>query len=104
MDFWDVKDLSKYLKIKSSTIYAWTAQGKIPHIKIHGLVRFKPEEIDTWLETFRSNPPPKSFQIPKARYTEDVDTITARAKREVLNNQNRRPSRKIVEKKSDDRT
>lgn len=102
MGFWNIKDLSKYLNIKTSTIYAWTAQGKIPHIKIHGLIRFKPEEIDAWLETFRSSPPPKPFKIPKAKYAGDIDSIIDRVRREVLNDQHRSPSRKITRKETDD--
>lgn len=102
MGFWNIKDLSKYLNIKTSTIYAWTAQGKIPHIKIHGLIRFKSEEIETWLESFRNKLPPEPFKMPTAnRYTEDIDSIIDRVKKEVLNGQNRRSSRKL-RKKSDD--
>ena len=35
-----IKDLSAWLNIKPSTLYLWTAQGKIPCQKIHGLIRF----------------------------------------------------------------
>ena len=49
-----VNTLSQRLQIKSSTLYAWANQGKIPCRKIHGLVRFDPTEIDRWLASFAS--------------------------------------------------
>jgi len=54
MLFLDVKGLSRYLNIKPSTLYAWVAQGRIPALKIHGLVRFRRQDIDQWVEGFRS--------------------------------------------------
>ena len=42
---WTVKDLSQRLQVKPSTLYAWTAQGKIPYLRIHGVVRSHKEEI-----------------------------------------------------------
>jgi excisionase family DNA binding protein len=47
--YWDIRQLSAYLNVKPSTLYAWVAQGKIPCRKIHRLVRFDPNEIDRWL-------------------------------------------------------
>ena len=51
--FLNVKDLSEYLKIKPSTLYSWAARGIIPHYKVYGLLRFKKEEIDLWIESFK---------------------------------------------------
>jgi excisionase family DNA binding protein len=47
-----IKDLSRQLNIKPSTLYLWAAQGKIPCQKIHGLIRFDPEAITMWLRSF----------------------------------------------------
>ncbi|MFQ5779960.1 MAG: helix-turn-helix domain-containing protein [Nitrospiria bacterium] len=55
MGLWNIQELSKHLGIKSKTLYAWTRQGKIPFVKIHGLVRFRPDEIETWLESFQKD-------------------------------------------------
>ena len=35
--YWDIRQLSAYLNVKPSTLYAWVAQGKIPCRKIHRL-------------------------------------------------------------------
>ncbi len=86
--FWDIKAVSRYLAIKPSTLYAWTAQGKIPHVKIHGLIRFQPAEIEAWVTTFqqkrenggRLHLSKTSFKIGKDH---DVDALIAKAKQEV---------------------
>lgn len=54
-EFLDIKELSHYLKIKISTLYAKVAKGEIPHYKIGRLVRFKKTEIDKWLESQNHN-------------------------------------------------
>ncbi len=43
------KQVSSMLEVKISTIYQWTHQRFIPHIKIGRFVRFKEDEIEKWL-------------------------------------------------------
>jgi len=47
-----IKELAEELSINPCTLYAWAAQGRIPCIKIHGLVRFRREDIARWIESF----------------------------------------------------
>lgn len=47
-DFWTIKDLSKYLKVKIKTLYSMLSN--IPHYRIGKLIRFKKTEIDEWLK------------------------------------------------------
>jgi excisionase family DNA binding protein len=78
-----VKTLSQQLQIKPSTLYAWSAQGKIPCRKIHGLIRFDQDEIDHWLASFF---PSQSIrlQIETCRMDHtDLDHLIASAKRAV---------------------
>jgi len=78
-----VRDLSKQLQVKVSTLYAWVAQGKIPSLKINGLVRFDPDAIDRWVK-LSSVIAPDHLPIPSAiRAPQDIDTVIARAKRAV---------------------
>ena len=78
-----IKDLAEQLRIKSGTLYAWAAQGKIPSRKIHGLVRFVPLEIDRWLASF-SPPQSTPLQIETSRPDHtDLDRLIASAKRAV---------------------
>jgi len=51
--FWDIEDLSNYMKVKIKTLYAMIPD--IPHYRIGKLIRFKKKEIDAWLESKREN-------------------------------------------------
>jgi excisionase family DNA binding protein len=77
-----IKDLSARLNIKPSTLYLWTAQGKIPSRKIHGLIRFDPEAITAWLNSFE---PRQIIAIPKISREShlDLNQLIEAAKREV---------------------
>ncbi len=82
--YFDIKALSAYLQIKVSTLYAWSAQSKIPSIKIHGVIRFRKEEIDAWVEGFR-NEKPKAIMLRFKDKGCDIDSLIAKAKRNVYN-------------------
>ena len=47
--FWSIQDLSLYLGIKASTLYAMVEERSIPHYRIGKLIRFKRSEIDLWM-------------------------------------------------------
>jgi excisionase family DNA binding protein len=51
--FFNVEELSQFLRVKKSTVYDWTHKGLIPFYKIHKLVRFRESEINEWLKTKR---------------------------------------------------
>jgi excisionase family DNA binding protein len=90
-----IKDLAEQLQIKSATLYSWTAQGKIPSRKIHGLIRFVPLEIDRWLASFS---PPQSvpLQIETRRADHaDLNRLIARAKEQAYNPAPRRNQTEI---------
>ena len=78
-----IKELSKQLQIKPSTLYAWVAQQKIPYRKIHGLVRFDPTEIDRWIASFVHPLPSPAPRIGHITTSRQVDQLIARAKRDV---------------------
>jgi excisionase family DNA binding protein len=42
--------VAEVLGVKLSTIYQWTHEGYIPHVKIGRLVRFDLRVIERWLE------------------------------------------------------
>jgi excisionase family DNA binding protein len=77
-----VKELSAWLNIKQSTLYLWVSQNKIPCCRIHGLVRFEPEDIRKWLNTFESA---TASRLPALRRddTRDLDHLIEAAKSEV---------------------
>jgi len=44
------QEVADLLGVKLSTIYQWTHQGFIPHVKLGKFVRFKESEIAKWIE------------------------------------------------------
>ena len=49
----NIEDLSLYLDTPVATIYTWTHQKKIPHVKIGRSLRFDLAEIDQWVNARR---------------------------------------------------
>ena len=45
----NVQEVAELIGVRPSTIYQWTSQGFIPHVKIGKLVRFKPDAIMKWV-------------------------------------------------------
>jgi len=44
------QEIADYLGVKQSTIYQWTHQGFIPHLKLGRFVRFRESQVRQWLE------------------------------------------------------
>lgn len=83
--FLSIKELSKYLTVKPSTLYAWSSRGIIPHYKVHGLLRFKKDEIDVWIASFRKEKPATPLPSLKRRDYSDVNLLIERAMKEAYN-------------------
>jgi len=47
------EELATGLRVARVTIYAWVRRGMIPHLKLEGVVRFDPQEVQAWLESKR---------------------------------------------------
>ncbi len=52
-ELFGIDELSQYLKVPKATIYSWTHQKRIPHMKLGRVLRFDRAEIDGWLGTLR---------------------------------------------------
>lgn len=78
-----VSELASHLHIKPSTLYAWAAQGRIPSLKIHGLLRFRQETINQWVASFEQAPSPRSSPPLRHSPCHELDPLIAAAKREV---------------------
>jgi excisionase family DNA binding protein len=50
-----VEEIADYLQVKPSTIYQWTHQGFIPHVKLGNRVRFRLSQVDRWIEKRENN-------------------------------------------------
>lgn len=78
-----IKELAEELKVTPSTLYAWVAQGKIPCVKLHRLVRFRREDIERWLASLKKPLGPLEPVRFEKSDVADIDVLIARAKREV---------------------
>ena len=79
-----IREVSQLLHIKPSTLYAWAGQGRLPCFKLHGLVRFRREDLDQWLESCRMPSAVKAAQLVQRRAV-DLSRVIARAKRGAYN-------------------
>ena len=50
MKLLNIHQLSEMLNVKPKTIYHWTHIGKIPYVKLGGLLRFDQADIERWLK------------------------------------------------------
>lgn len=48
-DLLTVAEVAALLKAKAKTIRQWVYQGKIPCIKINGLLRFSKTRLESWI-------------------------------------------------------
>jgi excisionase family DNA binding protein len=84
-----VKEVAARLQMGDKTIYAWASQGKIPSIKIHGVIRFHETEIEEWLQRchlpmgLSSIPATGSRRHKSLKARDNVDALIENAKREV---------------------
>lgn len=86
-----IRDLAQQLQIKPATLYAWAASGKIPCLKIHGVLRFDPKSVQDWLTSFTARPEPMPLQLRVQDQGDSVDDVIARAKRAVYTSRRGRP-------------
>jgi excisionase family DNA binding protein len=76
-----IHDVAQWLTVKPSTLYAWIAQGKMPALKIHGVIRFRREDIEAWLAKCQLEPPtPARPADRRPRSRHDVDALIATTK------------------------
>jgi excisionase family DNA binding protein len=47
---WTVAEFSAHSKLAKSTIYEWVRKGFIPHLRMGGVIRFRPGEVREWLD------------------------------------------------------
>ena len=80
------EEVAEILSCKVMTIYSMARERKIPYLKVSGMVRFDPLEIEEWLRKCRVAGP-EIHQIhsrKKERGVGDIDGIIDKAIREVI--------------------
>ena len=89
-EFWNISGLSSFLRVKASTIYAMVERKEIPHYRIGRLIRFRPDDVQKWLEGRRMEsiaPEKKAKEVLKGVRNQriDVDRIVKKSVEEVKN-------------------
>jgi excisionase family DNA binding protein len=97
----DIGALAERLRIKRSTLYAWAEQGTIPHLKLGRLLRFDPDEIETWLQAHRRETTPELTPPLRRHSTNNVDALIAEAKRAVYTSCHGKPDQGRATRKGD---
>lgn len=71
MKLLSVKEISEELSVKESTLYSWVSNGKIPFVRLHGLLRFDAVEVEEWV---KSNKNLKVRQVSKP-YKANISSV-----------------------------
>ena len=74
-----VKELSKIIKVKGSTLYAWANKGLIPCHKLNNLLRFDLDEIKTWIKESEYIPEQVPNVAAKRANPSDIDSLVRNA-------------------------
>lgn len=96
-----IKDVANMLQIKRCTLYLWVAQGKLPALRLGGLIRFRREDIDKWLAGCQIELPNPLHPANRRQQSDDVDTLIARAKAEVYNSSHGKSDQSRANRKGD---
>jgi excisionase family DNA binding protein len=48
--YWKVNEVAAAIQVSTQTVYRYVAKGDIPYHKLNRAVRFKPSEIESWME------------------------------------------------------
>lgn len=81
-----IKEVSKFLSVKESTLYSWVNKGSIPSLKINGLIRFDMEEIDQWVRTPRKTDCKAHVGTKNAIKDQEIESIIKKAIDDVISN------------------
>lgn len=80
------QEVAALLCVAPSTIYCWAQSGKLPSIKLGGVVRFAPADIESFVESSRRLPPPPVPKLGRSRKFSrpDIDRLIDGARRQVI--------------------
>ena len=59
---WTAYDVAGYVNVARATVYEWVNQERIPYLRINGVLRFDPAEIQSWMREAARVTPDKETQ------------------------------------------
>ena len=90
----NIGEVAEYLGVTKATIYSWTSQNKIPHIKLtQKTLKFREKEIVDWLAQKSVSAEAPTAEKRNRQYVrlsstlsdDNIQRIIRNAKNEVLN-------------------
>lgn len=78
-----VRDVAAWLRVHPKTVYGWASRHAIPTLKIQGALRFRREDLASFMEgCLVREKPPSSQPTPRhSRHQPDIPAVLARVKR-----------------------
>ena len=55
-EFMTAAEVAAWFRIALSTVYTWTASGRIPCVKFNGVVRFQRTQLSGWVSQHATSP------------------------------------------------
>ena len=55
-DFLTAAEVAAWFRVSVSTIYGWTATGRIPFLRFNGIVRFQHGQLREWMQHHMMGP------------------------------------------------
>ena len=91
-EFMTAAEVAAWLRVALSTVYAWTASGRIPCLKLNGVVRFQRKQLRAWMQQHTTSPSASSFPrserisgaCPRPVRLSTIKEAAARVKRRLL--------------------
>lgn len=62
-DLMTAAEVAAWLRVGLSTVYAWTASGRIPSVKFNGVVRFQRNQLNRWMQQHTTGPSVSSDNV-----------------------------------------
>jgi excisionase family DNA binding protein len=93
--------LAERLLVKRSTLYAWAAQGIIPHVKLGRLLRFDLDEIEACLQAHHRKAISELAPPKRQPRTDHVDALIVEAKRAVYTSCHGKPDQNRATRKGE---
>jgi excisionase family DNA binding protein len=78
-----VRDVAAWLRVHPKTVYAWAARQAIPTVKIQGTLRFRREDLLSFMKAavIRQTDAPSPVKRPRPSRQADVPAMVERVKR-----------------------
>jgi excisionase family DNA binding protein len=78
-----VRDVAAWLRVHPKTVYGWASRQAIPTLKIQGALRFRREDLLSFIEAavIRQEDATSQLKRPRHSHQADVTAVVKRVKR-----------------------